>query len=881
MNNPSLKRDDAAAEELDAALTSSCILAEQGTLELVPLMTLTGRLNAAGLRDKAVALYRLWLEHTASPLAYVACFNLGVELDAAREYAQAEAMYRRVLEQNPGLIQARLNLGNSLEQQKREDEALEQWRLVSECNGIDQPENRSFQLYALNNLGRLLESKRRFLGALEVLEKSFAIDPTQRDVLIHLVHLFQKVCKWPIYHPPQGITKEEMLSGTSPLAILAASDDPQLQLSAARKFVEYKFSVSSSEPLASRAGYRHQKIRIGYLSSDFCLHAVSLLTVQLLELHDREQFEVYGFCWSREDGTAMRKRVVEAMDRHVRVEGMSDREAAECIRSHEIDILIDLQGLTSGARPLILSYRPATVQMTYLGFPGTTALPWVDYVIADRYLIPEELVPYHSEKPLYLPNCFQASDSKREVGLMPLRADNGLPENAFVFCSFNNNCKFTPELFAVWMQILKRVPGSVLWLLADNEWARENLCRAAKEQGIEGDRLIFSPRVAPADYLARYQLADLFLDTFPFNGGTTANDALWMGLPLLTLSGRTFASRMAGSLLTDLGLPELITTSLEKYQEAAVGLARDPARLGMLRSRLKEGKLKGKTFDIPALVKDYEAALATALRGNGAGSAAPGPTSGKAREVSVQPRPVTHGDLLNLLALIRPWHMANEVKIRVGSEAGGYVLPACAARTNLVLSVGSGAEAGFDGELAALGASILQFDRSQERAPLEQAKVRLVRQGWGARDSADERLLSLGSMMALADWSGASCPILKFDSGGAEWEALQAAASGQLERFEIIVGRFHDFQHLLDRGYFDRVNAVFAKLARTHKVVHLHGSNAGGFVMVGGIPFPRTLEISYLKTGCAVFTGHSAEPIPGPLDRPNLPHLPDLYLRAF
>jgi len=582
------------------------ILAEQGTLEIIELMGAADRLKSAGLKDQTISLYRLWLEHTKSPLVYIGYFNLGVELASERDYIQAEAMYRKALELSPDFVRARLNLGNCLEQQKRDDEALEEWRTALKSESILLPENQPLRLHALNNLGRLLEIKKNYKDSLDKLEESFSVDPTQRDVLLHLVHLVQKICRWPVYAPPKGISKQEMINGTSPLAMLAASDDPKLQLAAAQQFVEHKYPVTSSESLAPKGGYKHDKIRIGYLSSDFCLHAVSLLMVELLELHDHDKFEIYGFCWSRVDDTSIQKRVQKSMDHYIKIGEMSDKEAADCIRLHEIDIMIDLQGLTSGARPMILSYRPAMLQMTYLGFPGTTGLPWIDYVIADKYLIPEELVPYHTEKPLYMPNCFQSSDSKREVGPMPTRADNGLPEKAFVFCSFNNNYKFTPEVFAAWMRIIKRVPGSVFWLLADNEWSKENLLKEAKKHGIKKERLIFAPRVAPADYLARYQLADLFLDTFPFNGGTTANDALFMGLPLLTLSGRTFASRMAGSLLTHLGLPELIATNLKEYEEKAVRFAKKTAELNILKSHLMKNKESGSVFNISIFVKGYE-----------------------------------------------------------------------------------------------------------------------------------------------------------------------------------------------------------------------------------------------------------------------------------
>lgn len=866
----------------------SFILAEQGTLEIVDLMGAADRLQAAGRNDLTISLYRLWLEHTTSPLAYVGYFNLGAVLGGDKEYVQAEAMYRKALEQNPDFIRARLNLGNCLEQQKRDDEALEQWRIALQSESILLPENLPLQLHALNNLGRLLEIKKSYQESLGMLEKSFSLDPTQRDVLLHLVHLIQKICRWPIYTPPKGITKKEMINGTSPLAMLAASDDPALQLAAAQQFVEHKYPVTSNESLAPKSGYNHKKIRIGYLSSDFCLHAVSLLTVQLLELHDHDRFEVYGFCWSREDGTAIQKRVINSMDHYIKIGEMSDKEAADCIRSHEIDIMIDLQGLTSGARPLILSYRPATIQMTYLGFPGTTGLPWIDYVIADKYLIPDELVPYHTEKPLYMPNCFQSSDSKREVGVMPTRADNGLPEKAFVFCSFNNNYKFTPEMFSAWMRILKRVPGSVFWLLADNEWAKENLIKAARKMGIKKERLIFAPRVAPADYLARYQLADLFLDTFPFNGGTTANDALFMGLPLLTLSGRTFASRMAGSLLSSLGLPELITTTLADYEEVAVKLGRTPKLAGSIRSRLFENRATAHTFNMPEFTKAYEAELVNILKEKQQNIIADmeqdveSATNNQNNGGKMTQKPVTQDEILNLLNLIRPWQMASDYKVRVGSDAdGGYVLPSCSRKTNLVISIGIGNEVSFDSELAKLGAKILQYDHTIDHAPLEHANIQFVRQGWGPQDSKGDNLLSLRSMMSMADWKNAQHPILKFDTEGAEWDAIVATDSSDLNRFEIITGEFHDFPKLINRDHFEQVLKVFEKLASTHNVVHMHANNAGGLVMIGGIPFPRLLELTYMRKSSAVFAGHSSEPIPGPLDRPNVPQLPDLYLRAF
>lgn len=305
----------------------------------------------------------------------------------------------------------------------------------------------------------------------------------------------------------------------------------------------------------------------------------------------------------------MRQRVIDAMDHFHRIHTLSDEAAARLIRSHEIDILIDLQGQTAGARANLLAYRPAPIQITYLGLPATTGLPSIDYVIADSYLIPESLAQYYSEKPLYMPDVYQVSDRKRTLGPVPTRESCGLPADAFVFCSFNNNFKYTPEMFATWMRILARVPGSVLWLLADNPWAEDNLRREASARGVAADRLIFAKRVAPENYLARYAIADLFLDSFPFNAGTTANDALWMGLPVLTRSGRAFASRMAGALLTAAGLPELITEQLPDYEEKAVALAQDRLHCQALRNHLLAQREHGALFDSARFVRNLEAAF--------------------------------------------------------------------------------------------------------------------------------------------------------------------------------------------------------------------------------------------------------------------------------
>jgi predicted O-linked N-acetylglucosamine transferase (SPINDLY family) len=297
------------------------------------------------------------------------------------------------------------------------------------------------------------------------------------------------------------------------------------------------------------------------------------------------------------------------MDHFVRIDKISDEAAARLIREAEIDILVDLQGQTAGARANLLAYRPAPIQITYLGLPATTGLPSIDYVIADRFLIPESEAPFYSEKPLYMPNVYQVSDRNRPIGPIPTRESCGLPADGFVFCSLNNNYKYTPEMFAVWMRILHRTPGSVLLLLSDNPWAEANLVREAQDQDIEKNRLVFAARALPPDYLARYAVVDLFLDTFPFNAGTTANDALWMGLPVLTYTGRSFASRMAGALLTAAKMEELITYNLADYEEKAVALASNPQECKRLRDHLAVVHESGALFDTPLFVRNLETRL--------------------------------------------------------------------------------------------------------------------------------------------------------------------------------------------------------------------------------------------------------------------------------
>lgn len=577
-------------------------LARSGGMGLPDLMNRGQALAQAGQSAAAAELYEAWIAHTVSPLLHVACFNWGTVLGNLNRMAEAEKAYQRALALSPTFHQARVNLGHQLERQGRPDEALAEWKTVVDHPGVEQ----ELLLHALNNMARVLETLRRYDQAEDCMVRSLQHKPAQGDVIQHYVHLRQKKCAWPVYQPVGEVTLNQLLMGTSVLAMLGQSDDPALQLMVAQRFVHERTPKPPAEPFHKSGPKREGKIRIGYLSGDLHMHAVGLLSVELLELHDRERFEVYAFSWSRDDGTPLRARIRAAIDHYVPIGGLDDATAARVIAQHGIDILVDLQGLTSGARPAIVGMRPAPVQVSYLGLPGTCALPGVDWILADRFVMPPELQPYMTEKPIYVPSCYQVSDRKRVAGPTPKRADYGLPEDAFVFCSFNNTFKFTEEVFRSWLRILQQVPNSVLWLLADNDWALANMRREADAHGIDPSRLILAPRVAPPEYLARFQLADLMLDTFPYNAGTTASDALWMGLPMVTYSGRSYISRMAGSLLTAVGLPDLVTFSLADYEKLAVQLGHNPLRVASYKRYLAEQGRQSKLFDVPQLVRDIE-----------------------------------------------------------------------------------------------------------------------------------------------------------------------------------------------------------------------------------------------------------------------------------
>jgi len=556
-------RDAAPADERERDLLARMRLEE--------LLGLIERLLPVGGRAAAINAYRAWIDaNPLSPQQFAAWFNLGVEFAKLGDNGNAIRSYQNALLLKPALYQAAVNLGTALEAEGRNEEALRAWQEAL------QPVEARIAL--LNNRGRLLENMGRFAEAERELYASLLLQPDQPDVIHHWSHLRQRTCQWPIFGPPvPGLTADELMRRQGPLGSLALCDDPAIQAQIAEEWLRRRVPAAPTR-LSPPEGYAHDRIRVGYMSSDFCRHAVSFLIVDLLERHDRSRFEIFGYCSSREDGSDIRRRVIEAFDHHVPVKHLGDADLAHRIRADEIDILIDLNGLTLGARLETLRWKPAPVQMTYLGFIGSVPLPELDYLLCDDYVIPRGSAHLYAPQPLYLPGLYQANDSAPVDLPAVSREEEGLPADKFVFCCFSHYYKITEAVFGAWIEILGRVPDSVLWLIEDDETGKANLLRRAADAGIAPERLIFASRVAPERYLARFALADLFLDTCPYNAGTVASDALRMGLPIVTLSGRTYSSRMAGSLLHAIGLSECVAHALGDYVGTAVSLGTDRAR---------------------------------------------------------------------------------------------------------------------------------------------------------------------------------------------------------------------------------------------------------------------------------------------------------------
>jgi predicted O-linked N-acetylglucosamine transferase (SPINDLY family) len=557
-----------------------------------------------GRADLALAAYDAAI--SINPSFALAHYNRARALTELKQFDAGLAACERALALAPDTAEAWIARGNALHNLTRYEDSLGSFdrALAIDSNAADGWLGRAI---ALRNLKRHEEAADAFVRLLRVA-------PEHHDAKGELAFEKLTICHWDGLADLRRSIDDDVRAGklaVTPFAYQALSHSAgDLQL-CARAFVEKEFPAAAV-PLCDGGPYRHDRIRIGYMSGDFRQHAVAMLIVECFERHDKREFEIVAFDTGTDDGSGMRRRIEAAVERIVDIRGLSDVRAAEEIKRNEIDILVDLTGYTGAARVGVLAQRPAPVQVNYLGYPGTLGATYVDYILADHVVIPPEDERYFTEKVVRLPDAYQCNDRKRAVAdRTPTRADTHLPENGFVFCCFNNNYKITPDVFGIWMRLLKAVDGSVLWLLRDNASAARNLQSEAERQGIAKERLVFAPNAALPDHLARHRLADLFVDTLPYNAHTTASDALWAGLPVLTCSGTAFAGRVATSLLQAAGLPELITSSPEAYEELALELARQPDRLAALKEKLARHRLTCALFDSVRMTRHIEVAYRT------------------------------------------------------------------------------------------------------------------------------------------------------------------------------------------------------------------------------------------------------------------------------
>ncbi|MCR6630947.1 MAG: O-linked N-acetylglucosamine transferase [Magnetospirillum sp.] len=580
-------------------------------ITIVEAIEAADALKAAGQPDLAVQVYRIWASFNQThPLLCAAYFNLGTLLTERGDWVAAREPLERAVAANGDFYPAHINLGSIYERLGDPDRAVAQWNdLATRLAGITGP-NIGFKTAALKQIGRVLEGNHHPDQAEVILQQCLTVDPRQVDVAQHFISLRLYQCKWPVVVPWEGVDRRALMAGMSPLSMAAYTDDPMLQLASSYTYNKTWDPPAGYElPRHKAGGKRNGRLRIGYVSSDLRTHAVGFLMAEVFELHDRSKVEVFAYYCGIPTEDYQNVRIKGAVEHWVDITGMDDATAARRIAEDKIDILVDVNGYTRDARTAVFARRPAPVQVNWLGFPGSMGSPYHHYILADEFIIPEESEIFYSEKVLRLP-CYQPNDRKRAVAPTPTRADVGLPENAVVYCCFNGTHKISRFHFERWMQILARVPNSVLWLLEGSEAGSQRLRERAAQFGIAPERLIFAPKLANAYHLARYRLADLFLDTLPYGAHTTASDALWVGVPILTLAGRGFASRVCGSLARSAGLPELICSTPEEYVEKAVALGHNRAELARYRDQLEKHRETCVLFDMEKHVSQLEALYA-------------------------------------------------------------------------------------------------------------------------------------------------------------------------------------------------------------------------------------------------------------------------------
>jgi protein O-GlcNAc transferase len=529
--------------------------------------------------------------------------NLGNVYSKLRQFDKALSAYEQAAHLDPMDAETWSNTGIAFFELKRYEEAL---TFYDKALAID-----PHYAEAFCNKGNALDELKRYEEAIACYEKALSINPHIDWAPGVWAFLKLKISSWDNLDGNLPVLLNKVVAGekvSNPFPLLAISDDPLLHRQASAIFAHSQYPANLA--LGPIPKYpQGEKIRIGYFSADFHNHATGYLMAELIELHDHQRFELIGISFGPYHRDQMQTRLEQAFDQFIDANAMSDMQIAALSRELRIDIAVDLKGFTQNCRTGIFAYRAAPIQVSYLGYPGTMAAEYMDYLIADKTLIPQEAQQAYTEKIVYLPHSYQVNDRKRVISdKVFTRQELGLPEQGFIFCSFNNNFKILPTTFESWMRILQAVEGSVLWLYEDNQTAAMNLRLEAEKRGVDPSRMAFAQRMPLADHLARHRIADLFLDAFPCNAHTTASDALWAGLPVLTLMGQSFASRVAASLLTAIGLPELITSSQKEYEALAIDLANHPERLQALQEKLASNRLTMPLFDTPQFTKDLERA---------------------------------------------------------------------------------------------------------------------------------------------------------------------------------------------------------------------------------------------------------------------------------
>ena len=532
--------------------------------------------------------------------------NRGMVLQQLRRFEEAAASHTQAVALKPALLDALNNQGVALAELGRHAQALAAYDAVL----AQQPGFAN----AWSNRGAALRALGRHREAAHSYTQAQALAPGFPYALGHALYAQSYVCDWAGHGAQVAQLQQTVAQGgagalaAEPFTLLAFSGNPQTLLDNARAFTAAKYPPQA-QPLWTGERYTHERIRVAYLSADLHDHATAYLMAEFFERHDSTRFETIAISFGPDRQDGMRQRLRQAFGQFIDVRGHSDAEVAQLLRSLEVDIAVDLKGYTQDCRTGILARRCAPVQVNYLGFPGTMGAPYIDYIVGDATVTPPGCERFYTEHIVRLPHSYQVNDRQRAIAAQtPTRQQQGLPDEGFVFACFNNNYKITPEVFGIWMRLLAQVQGSVLWLLADNDAAPAHLRSEAAARGIDSRRLVFAPRAPLPEHLARHRLADLFLDTLPYNAHTTASDALWAGLPVLTCLGESFAGRVAASLLTAIGLPELVTTSLADYEALALQLATDADRLAALRQKLHTQRDSAPLFDTPLFTAHLERA---------------------------------------------------------------------------------------------------------------------------------------------------------------------------------------------------------------------------------------------------------------------------------